>query len=240
VVAAAGEHASSRFQRYSLVSEREKGMGTAQGEKERIRGLYEKEAPKYDRGMRFFERFILGDARRWACAQAEGDVLELAVGTGLNLAHFPPAIRLTGIEFSPAMLELAKRRAAEIGREADLRVGDAETLEFEDDTFDTVVCTYALCTIPDDRRAVREAKRVLRPGGKLVLTEHVRSPVTAVRAGQRLLGPIMLRFKADHLLREPLDHVRAEGLVVEQVLRSRLGIVERLAARKPDAGTASG
>ena len=210
-------------------------MGTAQGEKDRIRGLYEKEAPKYDRGMRFFERFILGDARRWACARAEGDVLELAVGTGLNLAHFPPDVRLTGIEFSPAMLELAKRRAAELGREVDLRPGDAEQLEFDDSSFDTVVCTYALCTIPDDRRAVREAKRVLRPGGMLFLTEHVRSPRPAVRGGQSLLAPLMLRFKADHLLREPLDHVRAEGFAVEGLLRSRLGIVERLAARKPSA-----
>jgi ubiquinone/menaquinone biosynthesis C-methylase UbiE len=211
------------------------GKAGAATEKERVRGLYEKEAPKYDRGMRFFERFILGDARRWACARAGGDVLELAVGTGLNLPHFPPAIRLTGIEFSPAMLELAKRRAMELGREADFRLGDAEALEFDDDTFDTVVCTYALCTIPDDRQAVREAKRVLRPGGRLVLTEHVRSPAPAVRAGQGLLAPIMLRFKADHLLREPLDHVRAEGFVVEELRRSRLGIVERLAARKAGA-----
>lgn len=206
--------------------------GGAATEKERIRGIYEKDAPKYDRSMRFFERVILGDARRWACARAEGEVLELAVGTGLNLPHFPDGIKLTGIEFSPAMLELAKRRAAELGREVDLRLGDAEALEFEDDTFDTVMCTYALCTIPDDRQALREAARVLRPGGRLILTEHVRSPVRAVRVGQRLLAPFMLRFKADHLLREPLDHVKAEGLEIEDLLRSRLGIVEQIAARK--------
>jgi ubiquinone/menaquinone biosynthesis C-methylase UbiE len=202
-------------------------------EKERIRGIYEKEAAKYDRSMGFFERTILGNARRWACARAEGEVLELAVGTGLNLPHFPAGIRLTGIEFSPAMLERAKRRATELGREVDLRLGDAESLEFDDESFDTVVCTYALCTIPDDRQAVREATRVLRPGGRLILTEHVRSPVRMVRGGQRLLEPFMLRFEADHLLREPLDHVKAEGLVIEELLRSRLGIVERVAARKP-------
>jgi ubiquinone/menaquinone biosynthesis C-methylase UbiE len=201
-------------------------------EKERIRAIYEKEAPRYDRGMSRYERFVLGDARQWACERAQGDVLELAVGTGLNLAHFPPGIRLTGIDFSPAMLELAKRRAAEIGREADLRIGDAEQLEFDDASFDTVVCTYSLCTIPDDRKAVSEAARVLRPGGRLVLAEHVRSPLRAVRAGQRLLEPIMVRFEAAHLLREPLGHVRAEGLVVDELERSRLGIVERLAAHK--------
>ena len=206
---------------------------TAAGEKDRVRAIYEKEAPKYDRGMRFYEWFVLGDARRWACARATGDVLELAGGTGLNLGHYPSDVRLTGIEFSPAMLDVAKRRAAELGRAADLRLGDAEQLEFDDESFDTVVCTYSLCTIPDDRRAVGEAARVLRPGGRLVLAEHVRSPVRLIRAGQRLLEPLMVRFEADHLLREPLEHVRAEDLVVDELERARLGIVERLAAYKP-------
>jgi ubiquinone/menaquinone biosynthesis C-methylase UbiE len=201
-------------------------------EKDRIRAMYEKEAPKYDRSMGFFERFILGDARVWACERARGNVLELAVGTGLNLPHYPHDVRLTGIEFSPAMLDLAKRRAADLGRDADLRLGDAEQLDFADGSFDTVICTYGLCTIPDARQAVREAARVLKPGGRLVLAEHVRSPVTVVRAGQRALNGLMVRFKADHLLREPLDHVRDEGLVVDELDRARLGIVERLAAHR--------
>jgi SAM-dependent methyltransferase len=72
-------------------------------------------------------------------------------------------------------------------------------------------CTLGLCTIPDDRAAVREAKRVLRPGGRFVLLEHVRSPLRAIRAGERLLEPIMLHFQHDHLLREPLEHLQAEG-----------------------------
>lgn len=201
-------------------------------EKDRIKTIYEKDAPKYDRSMRFYERFLLGDARQWACARAQGDVLELAIGTGLNLPLYRPGVRLTGIELSPAMLTLAKQRAAEIDREVDLRLGDAEALEFGDASFDTVICTYALCTIPDDRKAVSEAHRVLRPGGKLVLAEHVRSPVWAIRTGQRLLEPLMVRFEADHLLREPLEHVRAAGFVVDELERTRLGIVERLAAHK--------
>jgi ubiquinone/menaquinone biosynthesis C-methylase UbiE len=202
------------------------------GEKDRVRAMYEREAPKYDRSMGLFERFVLGDARVWACKRARGDVLELAVGTGLNLPHYPHDVHLTGVELSPAMLNIAKRRTADLRREADLRVGDAEELEFADASFDTVLCTYGLCTIPDAGQAVREAARVLKPGGRLVLAEHVRSPMAVVRAGQRALNGLMVRFKADHLLREPLDHVRDEGLVVEELERARLGIVERLAARK--------
>ena len=142
-------------------------------------------------------------------------------------------MNVTGVEFSPAMLEIARERAKQLGQEIALRVGDAQALDFPDASFDTVVSTLALCTIPDDRAAVSEVKRVLRPGGRFLLLEHVRSPVTAIRLGQRLLEPLALRFEGDHLLREPLEHLHAEGFELQQVLRSKLGIVERVAARKP-------
>jgi ubiquinone/menaquinone biosynthesis C-methylase UbiE len=204
-----------------------------QSETERVRGHYDKSASRYDRQIKFFERVLFGDGRQWVCSQAEGEVLEIAAGTGRNLRHYPDGVRVTAIELSPAMLEIARQEAAAIGRDADLRVGDAQALEFPDERFDTLVCTLSLCTIPDDRAAVAEVKRVLRPGGRLLLLEHVRSPVRAVRIGQRLLEPLMLRFEHDHLLREPLEHLRAEGFDVEQLERSKLGIVERVAARKP-------
>lgn len=207
-------------------------MANQPAETERIRGLYEKEAPKYDRQMRFFDRVLFSGGREWVCSQARGDVLEIAIGTGRNLGHYPAEVRLTGIEFSSAMMEIARQRAQRLGREIDLRVGDAQALDFPDASFDTVVCALALCTIPDDRVAVSEVKRVLRPAGRFLLLEHVRSPNPAIRLGQRLLEPLTLRFEGDHLLREPLEHLRAEGFEVEQLVRSKLGIVERIAARK--------
>jgi ubiquinone/menaquinone biosynthesis C-methylase UbiE len=202
-------------------------------ESDRIRRIYEKEAPRYDRQMRFFDRVLFAGGREWICSQAEGDVLEIAVGTGRNLRHYPGGVTFTGIEFSPPMLEIARRVAADLGRTIELRVGDAQGLEFSDESFDTVVCTLALCTIPDDRVAVAEAKRVLRPGGRFLLLEHVRSPNPAIRLCQRVLEPLAVRFEGDHLLREPLDHLRAEGLEIQQLIRSKLGIVERIVARKP-------
>jgi ubiquinone/menaquinone biosynthesis C-methylase UbiE len=200
-----------------------------------VRGYYDKTASRYDRQIALFERMLFGDGRSWVCSQAHGEVLEIAVGTGRNLDHYPRDVHLTGIELSPEMLAIARRHAASVRRDADLRVGDAQALEFEDESFDTVTCTLSLCTIPDDSRAVAEMWRVLRPGGRLLLLEHVRSPIRRVRAGERLLEPLFLRFGHDHLTREPLEHVQAAGFVVEQLERSKLGIVERLAARKPPA-----
>lgn len=133
------------------------------------------------------------------------------------------------------MVAIAGRRAHKLGRDADLRIGDAQQLEFGDESFDTVVTTFSLCTIPDDRAAVAEIKRVLRPGGRLLLAEHVRSPVAPVRAVQKMIDPLMVRFHGDHVVREPLEHLRGEGFVVDRVERLKWGIVERVAAHKARA-----
>jgi ubiquinone/menaquinone biosynthesis C-methylase UbiE len=205
----------------------------AQSETERVREVQDKHAGSYDRQMNFWDRVLFAGGREWACSRADGEVLEIAVGTGRNLPFYPPGLRLTAIEFSPEMLAIARKRANDIGRPFDLREGDAQALEFGDESFDTVIITFALCTIPDDRKAVREARRVLRPGGRLILLEHVRSPVLPIRAIQRAIEPLSLRFEADHLTREPLDYLADEGFEVESNERSKLGIVERVVARRP-------
>ena len=202
-------------------------------ETERVRAIQDKHARQYDRSMGFFERRLFAGAREWACAQLDGEVLEVAIGTGRNMPHYPPGVRLTGVELSPEMLALARARAADLGAAVELRAGDAQRLDFEDASFDTVLITFALCTIPDDRAAAAEAFRVLRPGGRLVNVEHVRSPAPAVRALQRVLEPFSVRFQADHLTRDPLDYLAQLGFEVEQAQRSKWGIVERLIARKP-------
>jgi ubiquinone/menaquinone biosynthesis C-methylase UbiE len=205
---------------------------TVATETERVRRIQDKEAPRYDRQMGFFDRTLFAGGRAWACSRVTGDTLEIAVGTGRNLPHYPADVRLTGIELSPQMLEIGRKRAEELGRDVDLRLGDAQALEFEDHSFDTVMITFGLCTIPDDRAAATEAHRVLRPGGRLVLLEHVRSPSLPVRAVQRLLDPLSVRFAADHLVRDPLDYLVNVGFEVESAQRLKLGIVERIVARK--------
>jgi ubiquinone/menaquinone biosynthesis C-methylase UbiE len=190
-------------------------------------------APTFDREISFWERVLFGDSRLWACSRARGEVLEVAVGTGRNFPFYPPGVRLTAVELSPAMLALARRRADELGLRVALQVADAQALPFPDQRFDTVVCTLSLCAIPDDRTAVREMKRVLRSGGRLLLVDHVRSHLLPVRAVQRLLEPLEQRLHQESLLRRPFDHVLADGFEIERDERLKWGIVERVVARKP-------
>jgi ubiquinone/menaquinone biosynthesis C-methylase UbiE len=202
---------------------------------ERLRRYWDKQAPKYDKQVAFFERVWFGGGRQWVCAQATGDVLEVAIGTGRNLPFYPSGIRLTGIDFSPTMLEVARRQAGQLGRHVDLRLGDAQSLELPGAAFDTVVCTLSLCTISDEQRAIAEMRRVLRPGGRLLLLDHVAGMPRWLRALQWLLEAGTRRATGEHQLRRPLLQVQAEGFQVEPRERSKLGTVERLVARKPSA-----
>jgi ubiquinone/menaquinone biosynthesis C-methylase UbiE len=181
------------------------------------------------------ERRFFGDTRQWLCGQASGEVLEVAIGTGLNLPHYPDGTRLTGVEWSGAMLAVARRRAAELGRGADLEQGDAQALRFADGQFDTVLCSFALCAIPDERAALAEMVRVLRPGGLLLLADHVASSVWPVRALQAVVDAVSVPLYSEHFGRRPIHLVREMGLAVERHDRFKLGIIERLAARKPAA-----
>jgi ubiquinone/menaquinone biosynthesis C-methylase UbiE len=195
--------------------------------------VQDKQAPRYDREIAIFERILFGGGREWVCSQAEGRVLELACGTARNVPFYPPDVELVGVELSPEMLAIGRERAADLGHPADLREGDVQRLEFADESFDTVTCTLGFCTIPDTRAAAAEALRVLRPRGKLLMLEHVRSPAPIVRGVERLLEPLSVRFQADHLLREPLDYLPEVGFEIDEVIRSKWGIVERLRAHKP-------
>lgn len=200
---------------------------------ERRRLQYAREAPSYDRQSAFAERWLIGSEHRaWACSRATGDTLEVAIGTGLNLPHYLDAVRLTGLDLTPEMLAFARRRGTELGRAVDLCEGDAQRLPFPDGSFDTVVSTYSMCTVPDERAAILEMRRVLRPGGRLILVDHIRSDVAAIYWLQRMIELLPTKHD-DELTRRPLEHVVAAGFTIEERDRLRAGVVERLVARKP-------
>jgi len=198
--------------------------------------VWEKMAPRYDRDIRFWEKVQFAGGREWIGARAKGRVLEVAIGTGRNLEHYPADVTVTGVELSPAMLAIARQHAAELGRDVDLHEGDAQELPFGDNAFDTVVCTLSLCTIPDPAVGIAEMKRVLRPGGRLLLLDHVGSTWPPIYAVQRLVERFTIRSAGEHMTRRQLPLVQAAGFIIEEAERLKAGTMERVAARKPATG----
>jgi ubiquinone/menaquinone biosynthesis C-methylase UbiE len=199
----------------------------------RQKRVWDKSAPGYDKQMAFFEKIWFGGGREWLGERAHGRVLEVAIGTGRNLPHYRAETAVTGIELSPAMLTIARNRAAALGREVDLGGGDAEHLSFGDASFDTVVCALSLCTIPSPAAAIGEMKRVLVPGGRLLLLDHIGSTWPPVYAVQWLLERLTIRAAGEHFTRRQLPLVRAAGFEVVEAERLKAGTVERIHAVKP-------
>lgn len=206
-----------------------------QPSEQRIAHVFDKTAKHYDREMGFWDRVLFGGAREWATSKARGDVLEIGVGTGLNLPHYSGDASLIGIDLSEGMLAIARSRVAElgIGDRIELRQGDVQALQLPDASVDTVVSTFTFCTIPDPSAAAREARRVLRPGGRFVLVEHGPSSRSWLRAGMHAAERLTIRFGADHLTRDPVPYLTEAGFTIEEVLRSKAGIVFRAVATKP-------
>ena len=209
-------------------------MSTASDQTAKVLRAWEKSASSYDRQIAFFEKIQFGGGREWLGARARGRVLEVAIGTGLNLPHYPADAIVTGVELSPAMLAIAKQRAADLGRDVDLHTGDAQALPFDEAAFDTVVCALSLCTIPDPVAAIGEMKRVLEPGGRLLLLDHVGSTWPPIYAAQWLLERLTIRAAGEHFTRRQLPLVRSAGFDIVEVERLKAGTIERIHARRPD------
>lgn len=159
--------------------------------------------------MSFYDRHILPYVIDLACGmkavnrqrskvvpQASGRILEIGIGTGLNLKHYQADLvdELTGLDPEMAMHRLAKKRLAQSGLQADLLGLDAQSIPIDDNQFDSIVCTYTLCTIPDPNSALLEMRRVLRPDGKLLFCEHGKAPDAKVARTQDRLNPLWQRF----------------------------------------------
>jgi SAM-dependent methyltransferase len=161
----------------------------------------------YDPFLALGERRGMAARRRALLAGAHGRVLEIGAGTGRNLAAYPPLAALVLTEPDPAMRALLRRRA---GADATIVDAPAEALPFADGAFDTVVSTLVLCTVPDADAALRELRRVLRPGGRLLFVEHVRADDERLARRQSRLARFWRAFAAGcHCDRPTLDLLRA-------------------------------
>jgi ubiquinone/menaquinone biosynthesis C-methylase UbiE len=157
--------------------------------------------------------------RREVLAKASGRVLEVGVGSGLNFPLYGQQVEIAiGIDPSTRLLAIAHRRATAAGVHAELLRGSATAIPLADNTVDTVVMTWTLCSIPDPLTALREMRRVLKPGGKLLFVEHGRSPEPRVERWQHRLTPVWRRIAGGcHLDRKMDDLIRSAGFDLSEL-----------------------
>jgi ubiquinone/menaquinone biosynthesis C-methylase UbiE len=191
--------------------------------------VYDRIAPIYD----LFEapmEWAGGRARRErVVAGAHGDVLEVGVGTGRNLELYPDDARVTGIDISERMLKRARKRAARLEREPELRLADVESLPFETGRFDTVTATCVFCSVENPVEGLKEVRRVVKPGGEVRLLEHVRPRNPILGTLFDWLSPLTRRLIGPEINRRTEANVRAAGLEIVDVRRD--GIWREIVAR---------
>lgn len=192
---------------------------------EQIRRTYDRRAASYDRSIGLGERLLVGDLRRRFGGLLAGETLEVAVESGLNLPYYSGDVtRAVGVDLSPGMLAEARSRAEELGRAIELVEGDAQRLPFADASFDTVAVSLGLCTVPEPALALGEMARVCRPGGRIVLLEHVRATPPPLVWLQVLLSPVQERLIGCHLARATCETAREMGFGVEEVATRFAGV----------------
>lgn len=199
---------------------------------------------KWDRASRTYDLVTWGDERRLGPAKRRlfadmmGDCLMVAAGTGNDFTYFPPGHTLTAIDVSPAMIERARPKVAAYPGQLTLRVMDVQALEFGDATFDTVVTACTFCSVPDPVRGLRELRRCLKPDGKLLMFEHVRSRIGPIAILQDLLTPVTRRLGPE-MNRDTVRNVERAGFEICGEENVYLDVVKAIRARRSTGPSAT-
>ena len=169
---------------------------------ERARKRYNRTATFYDLMESGMEKMRFSAWRSVLWSKAEGKrVLEVGVGTGKNFPYYPPGTDIVAVDFSDRMLARARKRAATGNVKVGLHLMDIQRLEFPDNSFDTVVATFVFCSVPDPVLGLTEVWRVCKPGGKVLLLEHVLSEKRALRLIMNLAAPLVVRVTGANINR---------------------------------------
>ena len=181
------------------------------------RARYQRISPIYDRIEWLMERrFRPWRAKLWQLVY--GPRVEVGVGTGKNMEFWPLNCKITGIDLTPGMLDIARRRAKNLNRQdSDLRLGDVLHLEFPSASYDTVAATFVFCSVPDPIQGLREIGRVVRPDGQILLLEHVRIDRPVIGTLMDALAPLVVRLNGANINRRTVENVYAAGLQIDRI-----------------------
>ncbi|HEY0602866.1 MAG TPA: methyltransferase domain-containing protein [Herpetosiphonaceae bacterium] len=200
-------------------------------ELDHLRRIYRDYAPGYDDSMRLSERLLLDRCRRELLQKARGDVLEVAIGTGIDLPYYPTGCRITGLDLVPEMLALAAARARTLKLPLCQVIADVAQLPYPNGSFDTVVTTLAACTFPDPIAALREMGRVCREDGRVLLLEHVRGNSALFGRILDWLTPYTVASIGCNLNRDTAANAAIAGLRIMAVRASFGGLLVQIEAQ---------
>lgn len=194
---------------------------------------YNRIAPIYDLMESLLERSRYSKWRELLWSKVDGTkILEVGVGTGKNFPYYPSGAEITAVDFSDKMLKRAIDRASQQKVKVHLQQMDVQNLNFEDNTFDTIVASFVFCSVPNPVRGLMEVKRVCKPEGRVVLLEHVLSANRIMAWLMNLVNPLVVRVIGANINRRTVDNVIKSNLAVEQVSDLGAGIFKLIEARK--------
>jgi len=177
---------------------------------EKVRRRYDRLAPWFDGLEGFVEGLFFRRLRKKLWGQALGPhILEVGVGTGKNFAFYPRGAWITAIDFSPKMLAQAQRKLDRMQPDVNLALMDVESIDYADNSFDTVIASFVFCSVPHPRKGLKELYRVLKPGGQLLLLEHVLSANKTRAALMNALNPLVVRLMGANINRQTIKNVQA-------------------------------
>lgn len=195
---------------------------------------------KWDSAAGLFDVIgAFGPEKRWApfkkrlFSGMEGRILFVAVGTGLDIASFPPGMNITGIDISPKMLAKAEPRATAYHGTLSLHAMDVHEMPFPEASFDSVFTSCTFCSVPDPVRGLRALRRVLKPGGRLGMFEHTGSRIFPFNAMLNLMNPIARRLGPE-INRDTVANVREAGFENIKVTNIFLDVVKTIEATAPE------